>query len=322
MAECWGYLMESMIRLYKRIQRYHRKFSWKISQSRSVVRQVEKFQGHSLILTWSRSLLWVLLISLSSPLDYTPTNSSSTKSQFTTPVTHSSSTSNQICFATPSFLRAAHRLVQSPQSPFVPWQQSTRVKSFSALISDFKRIQDTDIDVSAHESWEDKDEVHSPSARHDNSLPSSQSRPLWKKGPKRSMRRTISETTGFVVLIIVRPVPAVEIPASDDDTSINPILATPEVSLLRELPPNNQAREANACCKPDIGTEDKDETPLTTRSASDSVVKVSNHSKPRKTKLKGRAAHGIHVSQNFVSYKIRGKGKRLNSKFKGRYRRY
>jgi hypothetical protein len=147
----------------------------------------------------------------------TPSKSTSSISCYTTPITCPSSTSNRHGFATPSFLRPTAQIVQSPQSPSLPWQRLPgKVKSFSALISDFKTNQCAAVDEITEGSLNEDDEPHrfsSPPA----SLGPSNGISWKKKGAKRTTRRVMSKTFQRLILQLVRPAPKLEIPASDDE---------------------------------------------------------------------------------------------------------
>ena len=122
----------------------------------------------------------------------TPTKSTpSIRSRFSTPITQHPSLYNQHAFATPAFLRPAALPIQSPQSPSLPWERlPSKIKSFSALISDFRANQQDGVDEVDHEAWEDEDELKI-TQEHDS--PGVAGRKPWmKKGAKRSKRRVIS----------------------------------------------------------------------------------------------------------------------------------
>ena len=122
----------------------------------------------------------------------TPTKSvSSIRSRLSTPVTQHTSLLNQHAFATPAFLRPAALPIQSPQSPSLPWEGiPSKIKGFSALISDFRANQQKTVEEIDLEAWEDEDELKI-TQEHDS--PGVAGRKPWmKKGAKRSKRRVIS----------------------------------------------------------------------------------------------------------------------------------
>jgi len=196
------------------------------------------------------------------------------------------------------------------------------VKSFSTLISDFKINQSISLDSPIHEPWQDDDEFDCPSfADHEPILVTNRkSRGKW--GPKRSTRRVISKIRKHLVLISVRPVPYLEIPASDDEADV-PTQRTKQQGLL-------SPEDHKEICQ-DFADDvfmDKPED-VSEQPRSPSLDLISNPEGPagrkptqRKAKMRGNSTRRSQVSQNFVSYKIRGKGsKRVNFKSKRTSRR-
>ena len=122
----------------------------------------------------------------------TPTKStSSIRSRFSTPVTQHTPLLNQHAFATPAFLRPTALPIQSPQSPSLPWERiPSKIKGFSALISDFRANQQKTMEEMDHDAWEDDDELEI--TQEDDSPGVAGRKPWMKKGAKRSKRRVIS----------------------------------------------------------------------------------------------------------------------------------
>lgn len=128
----------------------------------------------------------------SSPMGETPTKSiSSVRSPFTTPTTHHASLYNQHAFATPAFLRPNAMLLESPQSPSLPWKRIPgKIKGLSALISDYRANQQQDLEEADYEAWEDEDELQ---ITQENDSPGVAGRKPWmKNASKRTTRRVIS----------------------------------------------------------------------------------------------------------------------------------
>ena len=120
--------------------------------------------------------------------------------------------------------------------------------------------------------------------------------------------------------ISVRPVPELEVPASDDEP-IEPM--SPTTSKSASKPPSRNH-------SPELGDEFQDEEePSDLEDARDkdrAAASQRKEKKPKKTKAtrkaKGGYTIGKQVSGNFVSYKIRSKGQRGRGGFGGgRFRR-
>ena len=252
----------------------------------------------------------------------TPTKStSSVRSRFSTPVTHHTSLYNQHAFATPAFLRPAALPIQSPQSPSLPWERlPSKIKGFSTLISDFRANQQESTEEIDHEAWEDEDELKI-TQEHDS--PGVAGRKPWmKKGAKRSKRRVFStHLSRKLILILVRPVPQLEIPPSDDEEVAQPLSPTAEKSEAK--------RGRRTTTSPELGPDDELGEPSDLEDARDQFDAEAPVQTTKKTekkavtqKAKGGYKIGKQVSGNFVSYKIRSKGQRGRGRFGGgRFRR-
>ena len=123
--------------------------------------------------------------------------------------------------------------------------------------------------------------------------------------------------------MLVRPVPQLEIPASDDEgtESLSPTMQKSESGRARTSP------------SPELGLNDDApedvEEPSDLEDARDQFETHTipgradrNPDKNRSRKAKGGYKIGKQVSANFVSYKIRSKGQRGRGRFGGgRFRR-
>lgn len=249
---------------------------------------------------------------ISSPMQETPSKSTSSfPSRYTTPVTQPSPVGNHHVFATPAFLRPTALPIQSPQSPSLPWERlPTTIKGLSALISDFRANQQEGIEEVDHESWQDDDDDDELRITQEHESPGVAGRKPWiKKGAKRSKRRVISiNALEMNANVSVRPVPELEVPASDDEP-IEPM--SPTTSKSASKPPSRNH-------SPELGDEFQDEEePSDLEDARDrdrAAATQRQEKKPKKTKAtrkaKGGYTIGKQVSGNFVSYKIRSKGQR------------
>lgn len=117
----------------------------------------------------------------------------------------------------------------------------------------------------------------------------------------------------------MRPVPELEIPASDDE-SIEPMSPTTAKGPAMQRPRDRS---------PDLGADFQDEEPSDLEDARDkdrAGETKTQDKKPKKAKAtrkaKGGYMIGKQVSGNYVSYKIRSKGQRGRGGFGGgRFRR-
>jgi hypothetical protein len=127
-----------------------------------------------------------------------------------------------------------------------------------------------------------------------------------------------------IILILVRPVPQLEIPASDDEgpNSLSPTMQKSE-----------SVRAARGSPSPELGLNDDTpedvEEPSDLEDARDQFEKHTAATRAeqipaKKTSRKAKGGYkiGKQVSGNFVSYKIRSKGQRGRGRFGGgRFRR-
>ena len=127
-----------------------------------------------------------------------------------------------------------------------------------------------------------------------------------------------------MILILVRPVPQLEIPASDDEGT---------ESLSPTVQKSKSVRVARTSPSPELGLNDDTpedvEEPSDLEDARDQFERHATaaraENKPdKKTSRKAKGGYNIgkQVSGNFVSYKIRSKGQRGRGRFGGgRFRR-
>ena len=127
-----------------------------------------------------------------------------------------------------------------------------------------------------------------------------------------------------IILILVRPVPQLEIPASDDEgmESLSPIVQKSE--LLRVTPGSpNPELDLNDDAPEDV-EEPSDLEDARDQFETHTAAAGAERKPDKKTSRKAKGGYriGKQVSGNFVSYKIRSKGQRGRGRFGGgRFRR-
>lgn len=191
----------------------------------------------------------------------------------------------------------------------------SRVKGLSTLISDFRANQQAPLDEIEQDVWDDEEDLKIVQ-EHDS--PGVAGRKPWtKKGAKRSKRRVISTTFHLVfrsLTFAVRPVPALEIPASDDEArspgapidEFHPISrVSPEIDQIKSI--HSDSRNSAS----DFHVESVQSLETTTRKPIASARLNTNKGAAGSRKMK-------QVSGNFVSLKIRSKGRRHQGRFGGR----
>ena len=142
-----------------------------------------------------------------------------------------------------------------------------------------------------------------------------------EKGREKVEKTRDQYRSSHITLILVRPAPQLEIPASDDESGEPP---SPTVKRGR-------FRESNHV-SPELGDDGGDDEPFqddkepsdleAPRADADKNI-TSNPTLAEKPTQHGRKAKGGYkigkqVSGNFVSYKIRSKGQRGRGRFGGR----
>jgi DNA replication and checkpoint protein len=209
--------------------------------------------------------------------------------------------------------------VESPQSPSLTWGRvPKKIKGLSALISDFRANQQELIEPFDCEEWEDEDDLKI--VLEDDSPGVAGRKPWAKKGAKRTKRRVISTNTRLRKLTVVRPVPQLEIPASDDEESESRLL---NIQSQQTRPVCPRSPELPGDCGQDDGPVPDDEEPSDLDDL-DGIKRLKEQTAPKvdrkpnkqtEKKAKGGYKIGKQVSGNFVSYKIRSKGRRGRGRF-------
>jgi hypothetical protein len=189
----------------------------------------------------------------------------------------------------------------------------SRVKGLSALISDFRANQEAPLEEVDQDAWQDEEDIQVVQ-EHDS--PGVAGRKPWaKKGAKRSKRRVISTPPLLWLLSLtsaVRPVPTLEIPASDDESPLpgSPTKRIPAIS--RASPEIDQIERGELSdSASDLQIENIQNVETTKKQP-----KAKAKSNPKKESV--RPGKPKQVSANFVSLKIRSKGRKSQGRFGGR----